>query len=204
MDGFARRKEQSKEDIRKAAWELFSQFGVDKVTMNDIARKAGVSHATIYNNFGSKEVLIQEYAATMGDQLIDSIQAIMTPDKQFDEKMAAFFQFIAEMLSNNRLAGDNPIFGGSIDVHNDPEIKRVREAAQEKMAHLVMELVAEGKEEGQVNPSLSDAALALYFKMFMDMFVSTEFQLQFYQTPELMTDIGSLMMNGLRGSQPWE
>ena len=57
MDGFARRKEQSKEDIRMAAWELFSQFGVDKVSMTDVARKAGVSQATIYNNFGSKEAL---------------------------------------------------------------------------------------------------------------------------------------------------
>jgi len=45
MDGFARRKEQSKEDIRRAAEELFSRFGADKVSVNDIARKAGVSQA---------------------------------------------------------------------------------------------------------------------------------------------------------------
>ena len=57
LDGFTRRKEQSKEDIRRAAWELFSQFGVMKVSIADIARKAGVSQATIYNHFGSKEAL---------------------------------------------------------------------------------------------------------------------------------------------------
>jgi AcrR family transcriptional regulator len=56
-DGFTRRKEQSKEEIRKAAWELFGQFGVEKVSIVDIARKAGVSQATIYNNFGSKDAL---------------------------------------------------------------------------------------------------------------------------------------------------
>jgi AcrR family transcriptional regulator len=61
MDGFARRKEQSKEDIRKAAWELFSQFGVDKVSIADIAHKAGVSQATIYNNFSNKESLAREF-----------------------------------------------------------------------------------------------------------------------------------------------
>ena len=58
--------EQSKEDIRKAAWELFGQFGVDKVSMADIAKKAGVSQATIYNNFGSKEALIREFVTTAG------------------------------------------------------------------------------------------------------------------------------------------
>ena len=63
MDGFERRKEQSKEDIRRAAEELFSKFGADKVSVNDIARKAGVSQATIYNNFGSKDELVPDSAA---------------------------------------------------------------------------------------------------------------------------------------------
>ena len=70
MDGFARRKEQSKEEIRKAAWELFSQFGVDKVSMTDIARKAGVSPATIYNNFDSKEALAREFVSGMVEELV--------------------------------------------------------------------------------------------------------------------------------------
>ena len=61
MDGFERRKEQSKEDIRRAAEELFSRFGAEKVSVNDIARKAGVSQATIYNNFGSKDELVHDY-----------------------------------------------------------------------------------------------------------------------------------------------
>ena len=33
MDGFERRKEQSKEDIRRAAGELFSKFGADTLRM---------------------------------------------------------------------------------------------------------------------------------------------------------------------------
>ena len=62
-NGFERRKEQSKEEIRRAAWELFAQFGVERVSMADIARKAGVSQATIYNNFANKETLTREFVA---------------------------------------------------------------------------------------------------------------------------------------------
>ena len=77
MDGFARRKEQSKEEIRKAAWELFSQHGVDKVSVMDIAHKAGVSQVTIYNNFGSKEALAREFVGFMVDMLENRVQEIV-------------------------------------------------------------------------------------------------------------------------------
>lgn len=197
MDGFARRKEQSKEDIRKAAWELFGQFGVEKVSVNDIARKANVSHATIYNNFGSKEALVREFVTTMVEQLVDKIQEILAPNTQFDQKMAAFFQFISEMLVDNRSMAESPIFTSSIDLQNDPDIRQIRDAAQERTTNLLLELFAEGKQQGQVNPNLSDEVLIIYFKMFMDMFIRPELHYQFRQNPQMITDLGWLMMHGL-------
>lgn len=199
MDGFTRRKEQSKEEIRKAAWELFSQFGAEKVSMNDIARKAGVSHATIYNNFGSKEALVREFVSTMVAQLIGSTQEILTPNQPFEQKITAFFQFIAEMMAQNRPPIGSPIFTGSVDLQNDPEIKRIRDAATEQMTNILLELVAEGKEQGQVNPNLSNEALIIYFRVFMDMFIQPEFQHQFFADPKLIEELGTLIMHGLSG-----
>lgn len=197
MDGFTRRKEQSKEDIRNAAWELFSQFGVEKVSMSDIARKAGVSPATIYNNFGGKDVLVQEFITTMVDHLMGEAEAIVTLDASFEQKIAALFQYITDKLVSTTPTPDNPLFSGSVDLHNDPQIKRIRESAQEKMTQLVMELVAEGKREGQVNSALSDEALAIYFSLFMEAFVRPDYQMQFHQNSKLISDLGSLMLYGL-------
>jgi AcrR family transcriptional regulator len=175
---------------------LFTQFGVEKVSVNDIARKAGVSHATIYNNFGSKDALVQEYVTTMVEQLMGSAETILILDKPFDQKIAVLFQFITEMTGNSQPAINNPIFTSSVDLQNDLQIKRLRESAQEKMTQLIMQLVAEGKQQGQVNPDLSDESLAIYFSMFMDMFVRPEYQTQFRQNPKLITDLGSLMLHG--------
>ena len=55
MDGFERRKEQKKESIRRAALELFQSYGFDKVSLNDIARRARVSHVTIYNHLAVRK-----------------------------------------------------------------------------------------------------------------------------------------------------
>ena len=95
MDGFARRKASSRKRIRQAAYELFSQFGVDKVSITDIARKAGVSPATIYNNFDGKEALVREFVTTTIEQFTTRIQDALTPEMPYRDKMATFVQFIS-------------------------------------------------------------------------------------------------------------
>jgi AcrR family transcriptional regulator len=202
MDGFARRKEQSKEDIRKAAWELFSQFGVDKVSMMDIARKAGVSQATIYNNFGSKEALAREFVTTMVESLVSGVYEIVAPRRSYQEKMAAFFQFISAMMAGGRpsLSGST-IFTSSLDLQNDPEIKEIRMKAQEKMITLLLGLIEEGKQQGQVNAEISEEALRIYFTIFMDVFTHSEFQRQYSRRPNLVDELGALMMFGLKGKK---
>ena len=201
MDGFERRKEQSKEDIRHAAWELFSQFGVDKVSIVDIARKAGVSQATIYNNFGNKEALVREFVTGAVEHLVNSAQEILTPKMLFQEKMAAFIRFISEMMVSGQPSAAERVIFSSLDLQNDPEIKKIRTAAQEKMTGLMLGLIREGKEQEQINPKLSEAALRIYFAVFMDAFSNPQLQQQYYQNPGLVQELGSLMIHGLSRQQ---
>ena len=203
MDGFARRKEQSKKDIRKAAADLFAQFGVDKVSIAEIARKAGVSQATIYNNFGSKDALAREFVAAAVDNLVNRVQAVLTPEKPYRDKIAAFVQFLSATTKSARPAGAaDPVFGGSRDLLDDPEIKKVRSAAQERMTQLMLGLIREGKQQGQVNPDLSEDALTVYFGVFMDIFISPELRNRYTRRPGLARELGELMLYGLSGSRP--
>lgn len=60
MNGYERRTELKKDKIRTVAFKLFSMYGIEKTTINEIAHQAGVSPASIYNYFGSKEGLIKD------------------------------------------------------------------------------------------------------------------------------------------------
>ena len=200
LDGFTRRKERSKEDIRHAAWELFGQFGVEKVSIVDISHKAGVSQATIYNNFGSKEALAHEFVTSVVDQLVNRVQDVLSRDLPYWEKMAAFIQFITEMMANGRPpAVDVTGFTNSINLQNDPEIRKIRDAARERMTNLLLGLIREGKGQGQIYSSFSEDALRIYFMAFMDIFIDPQFQHQYYKNPTLVQDLGLLMINGLGG-----
>lgn len=200
MDGFERRKEQSKEDIRKAAWELFSQFGVDRVSIADIARKAGVSQATIYNNFGGKDAIVREFVTGAVEHLISRVEEVLAPSLPYHEKMAVFLQLIAEIMSSGQPStAERTMFASSMDVQNDPHISKIRAAAREKMTGLMLNLVNEGRQQGQVSTTTSDAALVIYFGAFMDIFSHPELQLRFFQYPGILKDLGALMMFGLKG-----
>lgn len=198
MDGFTRRKEQSKENIRQAAWALFGQFGVEKVTIADIARKAGVSQATIYNNFGSKDALAREFVTAMVEQLVHRVEEVISTDQTYQEKMLAFIRFISEITGHGRPIGtDVTVFASSDDLRNDPLIKSVRDSAQDRVADLLLGLVEEGKKQGQISPDLSEEAFRIYFLAFMNIFTEPQLQRRFFGEPELARDLGSLMMYGL-------
>ena len=77
MDGFQRRREQKKESIRQAALELFNVHGIKKVSVNDIARRAGVSPVTIYNYYGSKQGLVHDVATWVLTRLEEEYGAII-------------------------------------------------------------------------------------------------------------------------------
>lgn len=67
-----------KDQVIEAARELFHQFGFKKVSMDEIAAKAGVTKKTIYMYFSSKEELlkyfIQEEILNM-EKLVEDIEA---------------------------------------------------------------------------------------------------------------------------------
>lgn len=48
------------------------------ITLTDVARTAGVSRQTIYNEFGSRKGLAQGYAVRLADRLVDEIDVSIT------------------------------------------------------------------------------------------------------------------------------
>lgn len=53
-------KEQTRELLLQTAYELFSQQGIMKTRMSDIANAALVSHGTVFAHFQTQEALIEE------------------------------------------------------------------------------------------------------------------------------------------------
>lgn len=64
-----RRRQQTRAEILRAAFELFARSGYDSVSMETIAESAGVSRATLFNYFPQKELMLRDMAAARAEKL---------------------------------------------------------------------------------------------------------------------------------------
>ena len=199
-DGFARRRERSRREIRKAAWELFSQFGVERVSIADIAQKARVSPATIYNNFEGKASLVREFVEMAVDELVSQVEEVLAHNGSYEAKVTALAGFLAGSVANGRSSPvSHNVLAPSVDLWYAPEIVEIRQDAKARMTESLLRLVEEGQAEGQIKANLSQEALGLYFGALMDIFAAPHLQHRFAADPRLVRDLGMLMMHGLEG-----
>lgn len=87
--------------VLEQAWLLFSEHGFDRVTVEQIATAAGMSRRTFFRYFPSKDALLGEFLADVGQQLADQVEA-----RPADE--SAWTALSAVLIDLARVADDSP------------------------------------------------------------------------------------------------
>jgi AcrR family transcriptional regulator len=69
-----RLKQRTRQEIAGAAFELIAERGFEQVRIAEIAERAGVSEATVYNYFPAKEDLIYTRLQSFEDGLLEAVR----------------------------------------------------------------------------------------------------------------------------------
>ncbi|HOJ78867.1 MAG TPA: TetR/AcrR family transcriptional regulator [Bacillota bacterium] len=110
--------EDRKAEILQAFKRLVSQFGLDKTTMQDIAKEAGVSVGVIYKDYANKEELIDAYADSVIKRFVTEYQKIIntssSPEQQLHDLVVGAFKLINQTIIEDLgfhqiLADDNSL-----------------------------------------------------------------------------------------------
>ncbi len=184
----------SREKVMDAARRLFGERGVDAVSMYEIGREAGVGQGTLYRRFEHKGALC---SALLGEKIEDfqeesqhrvgSRGAALGRLKWFLGRLARFNEENGALLGAVRDAAGG---GRRIEMHRNPFYEGLR--------GLVIELLREAKEAGDMRTDLDSECLAdtLLAAINIDLYV--------YQRQELGMEreriVGSLrsVLEGLR------
>jgi AcrR family transcriptional regulator len=79
--------------------ELLLTRDWSSITLSDVAKAAGISRQTIYNEFGSRQGLAQGYALRLADRLVDQIEDAI--DGNVGDIYAAFLQGFRDFFAES-------------------------------------------------------------------------------------------------------
>lgn len=134
----------NRERILAAAEEVFAEEGAG-AGIAEVARRAGVGHATVFRRFPTKEALL---LALMGARM-EALTAAADEEAAIAPRAEALERFMARMAEH--LAGDRGFREASGCAYAlDPELDAPRRA----LADAVRRLLALAQEAGRVRPDL--------------------------------------------------
>jgi AcrR family transcriptional regulator len=79
--------------------ELLLSRDWSSITLSDVAKAAGISRQTIYNEFGSRQGLAQGYALRLADRLVDQIEDAISGN--VGDIYAAFLQGFRDFFAES-------------------------------------------------------------------------------------------------------
>ena len=195
MKAYKRRIERNKERILRATLELFQVQGIKKTTTNDIAQKAGVSPATVYNHFGSKEDLVRATVKYFLTNTAADFRKIFQEDVSFLEKMEQILSYKSDMLGQYQGELMQTV------ISEDPEIRYLVDSFYlTEIRQMIIDFYEEGKRQGYVNPELSTETIMRYL-LIVRSGMAAESVLS--EDPEhnrkMMQDLSPLFLYGIMG-----
>jgi len=184
---------ETKEKIIETAKDQFMRFGVRSVTMDDIARMAGVSKKTIYQEFSDKNQLVYE-----------TFESAIAQDKKMMELIPKYQDGVIEHLLGlstfirKRFSDFNPMVLNEIQRYFPQCWQLFEEFTNKHIVNEIIELLEKGKIEGVIRQELNSEIIALMrIEQMMLTFDPLKFPTSKYNQLELQLQIFEHFLYGI-------
>src|SRR5215510_13240077 len=98
--------DESRSRILDAAYEQFSLMGIQRSSMEDVARRAGVSRITVYRRFATKGVLVDQLVRREILRYFDQFR------RDIEGARTAADRVVVGFVSSLQALRHNPLIGG--------------------------------------------------------------------------------------------
>lgn len=143
--------------ILTSAVELFRQYGMKAITMDDIARRAGISKKTLYQHFANKNEVVTESVQWYKDQVCDMCNMQMAESENAIEAMVKMLAFMDNM--NKEM---NPMLLFELQRYFPDAYKIFRAQLEVRDVGMLRDNIQRGIEEGLFRPEINPDLMARY------------------------------------------
>ena len=145
------------EKIISASAELFSQYGFKTITMDDIARRSGISKKTLYLHFANKEEVVNESMIWYKNQTTNACSMVLDTAGNPVEAMVKILAFFDTMFKRI-----NPMAMFELQRFYPEAYKIFRDMLIERDVVMMRDNILAGIKEGYYRADLNADILARY------------------------------------------
>ena len=199
--GITERREREKSERRRAilnsARDLILSQGVDRVSMEDIARKAELSKATLYLYFSGKEIIFNEICEEAARIFLDKLKPLLETGVSGIEGLKCFWRNYVELFGNF----DEMLIIFKVRSFLNPGLPFVSIEEQTKSPNvdnilaMIKTLIDQCKTEGIFDPNLdSEMATRLTLSLFSNTIDSTaRLPIEARKSPALLREMANIL-----------
>lgn len=156
--------------IKRAALELFREFGFNKVSIEEVCELASASKMTFYRHFKNKADLLRQIFAELAVLGLEQAEAILARDESFRHKFDAIMKLNEEFRERlgHRLLSD-------LMNSADPEIKAIEQENASYIRDLNLRFIAAGKASGFFRANFSDEFMLFLAEKLKDILADKRF-----------------------------
>ncbi|MCR4956666.1 MAG: TetR/AcrR family transcriptional regulator [Lachnospiraceae bacterium] len=189
-------KTQTRENIMKAAWELFQEKGYENASISSIIERSNSSRSAFYHHFHSKEELLFSVAYTYDDDYDFWLHQFYREDKHTVDNLISYNTFVMKVVETSSYKSLYPHLYG-LQVMTDG-VRHILNP-ERRYYQILRELLKNGFEKGELNSPHSYAVLTDMITSFqIGIIYSWCLQKERYALIQYAQDLLNPFLNSLR------
>jgi AcrR family transcriptional regulator len=184
--------------IVKAAENLFQKWGINKTTMEDIAKASGKGKSTLYYYFKSKEEIFDVVLMKEMMEVFDLVKVAVANAKTFETKMRTYV--LTNLQELRKRVNIYSIVRAEIS-QNEDFIKKVRTLFDTEEINLIKEILNFGTDSEELRNftnkeinSLSHIIMIAFRSIEMDLFIDHKF----FNDDEKIDSLIDILIRGVK------
>ena len=175
----------------KAGCSLFLEFGIKKVTVEEICQLAGLSKMTFYRIYGNKETFVLKFFENLLETTLADFNKILNAPIDFKEKVIQMTLF--EVEGTKKYSGR--FLTDSAQWLERPEL----EEYVEESSRMMRDFFAKGQEDGNVNKDLNIDLIMYVINDWKQKAFDPQVMAMYDNHEAMIRDMTHLFYNGIVG-----
>lgn len=198
-----KKKELTKQKIGEAAMHCFAKYGLEKTTLDDIARLIGLNKSSLYYYYKNKEDIFIEAAIEEGNRYITSLQVETSQKTGIENQvwyyMLSRFEYYKNILNLNKVSTEtlNKILPRFFELY-DAMMKREKKFLTSLIEKAAKEGEIKGVDAGEVASILINISDALKHSVEQKAILQGQQEVDYSTSISDMKFLVSLIFKGLK------